>query len=570
MPIVATGQMTLTDMNDAKQSVMYIGASQSRTVIFNGVSTYTPNYASTNQVLTPQVYVAGDSTDIASTGVTCKWYYQTNGSGALTEITTANAGTNYTLGTTMPYTLTVKANVVASATSMTYICEIVIPDSSTGFNVTQKSEIEIVKITNGTNGTNGTSPVLGVLSNEAHTIPTDVAGANGNFTGAVTTLTIYEGSVISTGWAITQARSNVTVTEVTSSATATVTALSADTGYVEFTATKSGYPNVVKRFNLSKSKQGGAGTSPTAYTLITSADALQKSATNVFTPATVSFTAKSQTGSGAIANYNARWVIEDTLDNTTWTNRYNGAVDENTRTYTPSSTSIKAVRVKMYLAGGQTTLIDEQTIPVVSDGLKGNDAVYAYVWNPDGNAIKNSTGTLTCHVDVYNGATTVTGTAFKWYIQDPTATTASGGDVDGGNGWRLLNAGYTAGTTNYATDTLTVPASAVAGTESFKCVVTYNSIKYSGVTTVVDLSDPIVVRIDGANIFKNGEGSITVKATVLQSGAEIDAGGTIYTYTWSVYNTSNVKTAFAKTGKSITVTGAEIDGIGNLVCEISK
>lgn len=565
MPIVATGQMTLTDMNDAKQSVMYIGASQSRTVIFNGVSTYTPNYASTNQVLTPQVYVAGDSTDIANTGITCKWYYQTNGTGGLTEITTANAGANYTLGTTMPYTLTVKANILASATSMTYICEIVIPDSSTGFNVTQKSEIEIVKITN---GTNGTSPVLGVLSNEAHTIPTDVAGANGNFTGAVTTLTIYEGSVISSGWTITQTRSNVTVTEATSSATATVTALSADTGYVEFTATKSGYPNVVKRFNLSKSKQGGAGTSPTAYTLITSADALQKSITNVYTPATISFTAKSQTGSGAQANYNARWVIEDTLDNTNWTVRtVNPTTDEAVKTYTPSSTTIKAVRVKMYLAGGTTTLIDEQTIPVVSDGT---NAIYAYVWNPDGNAIKNSTGTLTCHVDVYNGATTVTGTAFKWYIQDPTATTVSGGDVDGGNGWRLLNAGYTAGTTNYATDTLTVPASAVAGTESFKCVVTYNSVKYSGVTTVVDLSDPIVVRIDGANIFKNGEGSVTVRATVLQSGAEIDAGGTTYSYAWSVYDTNNVKTAFAKTGKSITVLATEVAGIGNLVCEISK
>lgn len=35
---VASGQLTLTDLNDAKQLAMYIGASQPKTVIFNGVS----------------------------------------------------------------------------------------------------------------------------------------------------------------------------------------------------------------------------------------------------------------------------------------------------------------------------------------------------------------------------------------------------------------------------------------------------------------------------------------------------------------------------------------------------
>ena len=66
MTIVASGQITITDLNDAKQLVMYIGASQSRTVIYNGVSTYVPLYSSTNQVLTPQLFIAGSNVDVAS------------------------------------------------------------------------------------------------------------------------------------------------------------------------------------------------------------------------------------------------------------------------------------------------------------------------------------------------------------------------------------------------------------------------------------------------------------------------------------------------------------------------
>jgi hypothetical protein len=112
----------------------------------------------------------------------------------------------------------------------------------------------------GTPGTPGADAIIGILSKESAVVPTDSAGNNGNFTNVATTLTIYEGGAVSSGWTITQTRSNVTVTEATSSATATVTAISADTGSVTFTATKSGYANVVKTFTVSKSKAGTAGT----------------------------------------------------------------------------------------------------------------------------------------------------------------------------------------------------------------------------------------------------------------------------------------------------------------------
>lgn len=569
MPTVASGQLTLTDLNDAKQLSMYIGASQSRNVIFNGVSTYVPLYSSTNQVLTPQLFVSGINTDIASQAVSVKWYVQSSGSGAPTEITTANAGTNYTLGTVMPYTLTIKANVVASVNSMTYICEIVYRDEDTGFDVTSKAEIEIVKVTNGTNGNNA---ITALLSNESANVPADSVGTVSSFTGATSTITIMNGTTDDTAnWMITQSVVGATVTASGAPANriATVTAMSADTATITFSASRSGFATVTKVFTVNKTKAGVGGASPTAYNLFlgTNVLAMNKTAT-AWNPTTITMTAKSQTGSSAPANYNARFIIDESTDGTTYgTAKYTSSTDQATYTYTPSapSSGIKAVRVRMFLGGGTTNQVDEEVVRVVQDGA---DSISLNVWSPDGNTVKNDTGSVTCKAELYSGTDSVTATSYKWYAQDPTATTASGGDTDGGAGWRLINATWNATITNYTTNTITVPASAVTGQESFKCVATYSGNKYAGVTTIVDLSDPLVIRLDGANIFKNGEGSVTIRATVLRAGLEIDSSGTTYTYTWSIYSKSGVKSAFAKTGKSITVAGTDIDGIGNLVCDI--
>jgi hypothetical protein len=464
---------------------------------------------------------------------------------------------------------------------------VVLPDPSTGFNVTQKAEIEIVKVTNGTNGTNGANAITAILTNDADTVGSDSAGNSQVITGVASTITVYEGATdVTSSWSMGTpvvtgvSASGYTLSGTPANRTFTLTGtnpMTADVATVTWTLTRSGYSNITKTFTINRIRNGTAGTSPTLYRFLPSANAIKKSEAGVYTPSNLVLEGKSQTGSGTYGAYAGRFKVYTTTgvinSSTAWgTAVYTSSANESTYTYPATGTfpaNITGIKVEFYLNNG-TTLVDSQVIPVVSDGAKGADAIYAYVWNPDGNTVKNGSGTVTCHIDLYNGATPVTASAFKWYIQDPTATTTSGGDADGGAGWRLLNSTYNAGVTNYTTDTITVPASAVAGTESFKCVATYNSVKYSGVTTVVDLSDPIIVRIDGANIFKNGEGSVTLRATVLQAGAEIDSAGTTYTYTWSLYNSSNVKQTFSKTGKSITVSATEVDGIGNLVCEISK
>lgn len=582
MAIVASGQISLIDLNDSKQLQLFIGSSQPKTQVYNpnGGGSYTPNWTTSKPVLTPQLFLAGSATDIIAQADSVTWYE----AGNATPLTSTHA--DYTVATTGAKALTIDTNILASSNSQLFICEVVYTDPDTGFIITTKADFEFVKVTNGLKGDTGdagVNAIMGVLSNDTHTVPTDSAGNNGNFGGATSTLTIYQGASVSTGWTIVQTRSNVTVTEATSSATATVTAMSADTGYVEFTASKSGYSNVVKRFTLTKNKQGiqggtgSTGASATAYWLVASAGAVQKNVSGVFAPTSLTFTAKSKTGTGSPANYNGRWIIATSTDGTAFTTVSTSSVDEATKSYTPSG-SIKAVRAQLYLAGGTTTLIDEQIVPIVADGATGatgEDAVVAVVWTPDGNTIRNGSGSLKAEVNVYKGSAEVTPTAFKWYAQDPTATTASGGDADGGNGWRLVNATWNAGITGYTTATITIPSGAVAGVESFMCIATYGGVKFRDVCTVVDVTDPIAVTILGLNTFKNGQGSTDLTAKLYRNGVEIDSAGTAYTYTWSLYNSDNTKNTTAlggdgvATGKTITVSAGDVSSRANLICEVA-
>ena len=572
--IVASGQITLIDLNDSRQLVSYIGSSQAKTVIYNpNNGQYTPNYASTPQVLTPQLFIAGSSQDLASQAKSIKWYYQVNSGGDPVEITASDS--TYELGTGSVKTLTIKSNVLASAVTMTYICEMVFTDPDTGFDIVIKADIELVKVTNGQKGADGSNAIMAVLTNDSHVIPTDKNGNNGNYTGASTTIIVYEGATdVSSSWTATATASSGVIGTL-SGKTYTVTNMTTDTGYVDIIVSRSGYPSITKRFNLSKSKKGEDGTTPTTYWLVVDTSAIAKAKNGSYTPTKITVTSKSQTGTSVPTNYSGRFRISESTDGITFTTKYTSSSDQTTYTYPASGSfpsNLKAIKVELFEAGGTSNLLDEQVVPVVVDGTDGTDSVIATVWTPDGNIIKNSQGTLRATVTVYKGTTQVTPSAFKWYIQDPTATTSNGGDADGGNGWRLLTSSYNAGITGYTTATITIPASAIAGVESFKCVATYEGKKYQDVCTVVDVSDPVVVTIVGLNTFKNGQGESTYTAKLYRDGVEIDASGTEYIYKWYLYKSDGqLDTNFGtKTGKTITVRAEDFYIRANLICEVSK
>jgi hypothetical protein len=703
MTVVSTGSLTLKDLNDAKQLSMYIGASQSRTVMFDGASGYTPNYTNNNQILTPQVRIAGGGVVTPSA---TRWYYQTNGTGTVTAITVSGTPTGHTLGASQPLTLTISTNILSANTSMTFICEADYTDSDTGFLVTAKSEIEIVKIENGGNA------ITAFTTNSSVTLPATTAGAVSVFTNSSTDIYVYDGTdalqFLTSGTAgngqftiatAISPASGVTLATPTATGTArtgatpykatygniTAFATANDTVGVTFTITgKTVIGTAFTTTVLQTFAKSKAGTDSTTYNLTSSAEVMQKNEAGTVSPATLTFTGFTTTGAGqptSVAN-GYKFVIDKSISGGAFENNVASPTTGASINFTTNVANLSAVRCRMYRVGdtpSTTNWIDEKTIYVVADG---QSSVYNLVWTPDGNAIQNSVGQLTVKSDLYDGSSIASsGVTYQWYLQNPLATTASLGDADGGNGWEKIisvadpatnatptapvTAGSTLPATTYyfkytwisktseskgsatqqsqivasgqglniqvpafpsgvtgarvyvgnvtgdanlkfqgdisvsngslliktplVTDTELVPtvantavstnaslivkAFAIAGMESFKCVATYATVKYTGVTTVQDLSDPILVVLEGVDTFKNGTGTTSITAKLFQDGGEIDTTGTLYTYTWGLYNASGgaITPAYSTlTGKTVTVDGRDVNARANLVCEISR
>lgn len=141
----AQGQFTIVDLNDAVTLTGFINSNLAKTQMYNPDNdTYTPDWATTNLVLTPSIYVAGTSTDkITSTEViSVKWY---EGS-STTAITSAG---NYALSGAKSHILTVKGNVMAGLPGKDFRVEIQYKDPATGLTTMYKTSISFSRVVNG-------------------------------------------------------------------------------------------------------------------------------------------------------------------------------------------------------------------------------------------------------------------------------------------------------------------------------------------------------------------------------------------------------------------------------------
>lgn len=146
-------------------------------------------------------------------------------------------------------------------------------------------------------------------------------------------------------------------------------------------------------------------------------------------------------------------------------------------------------------------------------------------------------------------------------------------DTDAGAGWRLISSDIANNITGVTTNTITVYPAYVLNYAVFQCLIkdtdsasnTYDNI-FKDTVTMVDQSDLIQVSIvsTGGDVFKNGVGSTTLTAKLFRAGTEIDASGTKYTYTWTIFDKNGNSSTFSggatsKTGKSITVGDADVN-----------
>lgn len=110
-----------------------------------------------------------------------------------------------------------------------------------------------------------TDAITATLTNDAALVPADASGNVTSFSGAVSSMKVFKSATDDTAnWSFT--KTDTSCTSSLSASTVTVSALSADVGYVDITATRSGFSSITKRFTISKAKTGATGATGSAGT----------------------------------------------------------------------------------------------------------------------------------------------------------------------------------------------------------------------------------------------------------------------------------------------------------------
>lgn len=211
----------------------------------------------------------------------------------------------------------------------------------------------------------GHAAIIAQLSNEYIGIHTDISGNHGDFSNAQTSMSVFEGTKdVTSDWTFTVS-SATGVVGTLSSNTYKVTNLTANTGNVILTASRSGYDKLQKKLIVTKIKGGQPGRT---YILSASSLVLNRSPKGVYAPTSITFSASYRDGNSTEStNYAGRFKVEETLDGTKYTLRYTSTSNETNYIYTPPNTLIKTIRCTLYAAGGTSQVLDMQSVVVLDD-----------------------------------------------------------------------------------------------------------------------------------------------------------------------------------------------------------
>lgn len=315
-------------------------------------------------------------------GVSATPYYEFYVGDTLAQSKSTTVTYNYSPNASysnMPQTVTVKVYPTAGSA-------VVLAQASIGMNATRT----------GDTGATGTSALNLTYTNDSLVVQQTAAGVS-TWTGSGGTLQVYEGATALTLSSNTQSTttpstsgqyvlditklSGDTLTEPAITGQNTTTTTIADWAGTLTTITVYRITAYIKRTNgtnstisvdvsISPAKSGANGNDATSYWLATSTPAVQKSISGVYTPASITYNIKSATGTASPVNYAGRFIIATSTDGNTYTDQYTSSTNESSYTYTIPA-GIKTIRVRAYLAGGTTTLLDELITTIVSDGATG-------------------------------------------------------------------------------------------------------------------------------------------------------------------------------------------------------
>lgn len=253
-------------------------------------------------------------------------------------------------------------------------------------------------------------------TNDSHSVP--VQGTTANWTGSGGEIKVYEGqalltlnsNTLSASYPSAYGRYNLSITRISGdiltvggisgSGTTTTTlnswgnTLTQQTIYrITAYVTTTGGSNIIVSTDatITPVKDG------VTYRLSTSASSLAKNINSspvTLTPNSLILSLYQLVGANAPALYSGRFIIDVTTNGSTWSNAYTSSSDQNTYTYSSIPTNIVGIRIRAYLAGGTSKLVDEETVNILSDGAAGAAAKGIDI-STNGSAFKKSGSTYT-------------------------------------------------------------------------------------------------------------------------------------------------------------------------------
>jgi hypothetical protein len=244
---------------------------------------------------------------------------------------------------------------------------------------TNDSDIyDTIQINKILDGVAGDAVVSAVLTNESFLLPVN---SNGNpisdnvWSAGATTIKIFEGGDdVTSQWSVTANRSDgLSGTYNSTTHTFTPSGLTSDVGYVNFVCTRTNYSEVVKRYTITKQYAGANGENAVIYTVEPNYYALNRAENNTLTPSAVTFNAYKKTGADLTkTTYSGRFIIAETTNGSSYTNKYTSSKDESSKSYTPSANTVIGIKCTLYASGGTSTELDNQSIVITKDGKTGN------------------------------------------------------------------------------------------------------------------------------------------------------------------------------------------------------
>ena len=602
MPTILTSsQQTFVDITDQRKLSAYITSSLPKTQSEDPnvlPHTYAPNWASTNLVLTPVVFLDQTSLALGSSGLSISWKRK-DGTGSETALTTGEAVSGGIL--------TVSQNKLsASGTGMiTYICYISYYDSETKNTVNISSDITYTLVRNAENArlayVTADSYVFKYNSSSAL-----VGASQATLTAQVQGVTVskwqYKNSSGTwTDYPTTTDNTSITVgTLVVKPAHAI---FSNNVAQIKLVTSDSSVFDTVTISKIYDGAKGGTGDTGSgglsvivgneSQTIACNSDGTVSGATDV----TIPFTAYVGITRVACTCTVGTLVSGITVkSNTAATDSAGGSL---VLTFAASSTLGNAATLTgtiplTFAVSGQTVVQNFNWTKSLK-GSSGANAIVFSVYAPNGTVVQNQSGSLTLATAAYNGTTAITsGATYQW------AKYVSGN-------WTNIS-GATAAT-------LSVSGADIVNIQSYRCTMSYGGKSYVDVITVEDKSDPYVSEMlsIGGFTVKNNLGGVVPYIIVRTNQKEVDAlkgpisetaptnpaagafwykvdhtaksvtlmkySGSAWaaatetqslTYSWYAQDKDGKAVAFNKTGKVIYLSAADIDSILTLQCDVSN